>query len=142
MTYAVKQDLVYRFGTEEMTQLSDHGGAGDIDDDVVARALADADDEINGYLASRYALPLASAPKILTLHACDIARYRLYKDRPTDSVRSRYEDAVKYLRAVGEGKLSLGLDQGGAEVTTETGIVDYSLGADERVFTRDTLADY
>lgn len=140
MTYATKQDMIDRFGEVELKQLTDRAGAIEtIDDTVLGKSLADADAEINGYLAGRYTLPLASTPLILVGHACDIARYRLYDDRATEHVRQRYEDALKYLRDVGAGKISLGLDVGNQPQAEAGGA---RAEGDDRVFTRDNLPDF
>ena len=103
MTYAVQQDLVDRFSAEELAQLTDRDQALVIDTDVLGRALADADAEIDGYLAARYSLPLATAPAALVRVAADIARYRLWADRASEAVRKRYEDAVRDLKAMSSG---------------------------------------
>lgn len=140
MPYAVKQDMVTRFTQPELIQLTDREGAADaIDDEVLNRALADADAEIDGYLVGRYTLPLATVPRILTGVACDIARYRLYDDRATEHVRQRYEDAVKLLRSVAEGKLTLGLDANNQPTPTTSGA---QFTEPQRTFTRDSLSDY
>lgn len=140
MPYAVKQDMIDRFNEVELKQLTDRTGAVDaIDDVVLGRALDDADAEINGYLAGRHALPLASTPLILVGIACDIARYRLYEDRATEHVRQRYEDAIKYLRSVSKGEISLGLDAGN-QAQAEAG--GPKAEGTEATFTRETLQDY
>ena len=140
MSYATKQDLIDRFKEPELIQLTDSSGdAGAIDDTVLSRALDDADAEIDTYLVARYALPLPTVPRVLVNAACDIARYRLYEDRSTEHVTKRYDDAVKLLRMVSEGKVSLGLDTNQQATTTAGGPQFDSPG---RVFTRDSLADY
>lgn len=114
MTYCTQQDLVERFGNEELLQLTDRNNTHAIDATVVARALADADSEINGYvLAAGYTLPLVNVPEIIRAYACDIARYRLYDDHAVEQVQKRYEDAIKFLRLLSEGKTSLGPKQVG-----------------------------
>ena len=140
MTYAVKQDMIDRFSEVELMQLTDRTGAVDaIDDTVLGKALADADAEIDGYVMGRYALPLPSTPKILVGMACDITRYRLYEDRATEHVRARYEDAIKYLKEVALGRISLGLDAAN-QATAEAG--GPKAEGEERVFTRSALVDY
>lgn len=120
MPYTTQQNLVDRFGEAEMIQLTDRENTGSIDADVLTQAIADADAEIDGYLAGRYQLPIAVVPGILTIYAGDIARYRLYDDGATDEIRRRYEDAMKFLRLVSEGKVRLGADEpapaGGAQM--------------------------
>jgi phage gp36-like protein len=114
MTYATQQDLVDRFGQTELVQLTDKELplTGAIVAAVAARALAAADARIDGYLAGRYALPLAAVPPAIVEAACDIARFRLYEDRATEHIQKLYDDAVAYLVKLGTGKLSLTLAGG------------------------------
>lgn len=104
MPYAAQIDLESRFGADELAQLTDRVNGSVIDAAVVGRALADADAEIDGYLAGRYRLPLASTPAVLVRIASDIARYRLYDSVP-ESIRKRYEDAVRDLKAIATGAI-------------------------------------
>lgn len=109
MGYATKSDLITRFGDDELTQLTDRVGAGAADAAAVARALTDAEAEIDGYLAARYRLPLASVPPLLTRLACDLARYRLWSDLASEEVRRRYEDARRLLESLASGRVTLGV---------------------------------
>ena len=74
------------------------------------RALIDAAALIDSYLARRYLLPLAVVPQVLIPYALDIARYRLDRIRDREDVRKRYEDAIKWLEGVRDGKNFLGTD--------------------------------
>lgn len=110
MTYATQQNMIDRFGEDELIQRTDRAGLGVIDATVINRALGDADATINGYLAARYTLPLANPmPEILERLACDIARYALFDDQVIETVEKRYKDAIAYLRDVSTGKAELGL---------------------------------
>lgn len=141
MPYATQQDLVDRFGETEVIQLSDRTGtAGAIDVAVVAAKLADADAEIDGYLAGRYSLPLVPVPLTLQRIACDIARYHLYDDRVTETVAARYAAAIKFLTAVSKGDIQLGVDAGGEAPPSAAGAPSYT--ACDPVFSRDTLKDF
>jgi phage gp36-like protein len=137
MPYAAQADLEARFGADELTQLTDRVGAGVPDAGIVARALADADAEIDGYLASRYALPLATVPPVLNRIACDIARYRLWEDRASEEVRRRYEDARRTLESLAKGVMSLGLP----EASAAPALAGLSLG-NPRVMSRDGTGGY
>ena len=106
MPYATQTDMETRFGVDELIQRTSRTGAA-IDTDVLSRALADADAEIDSYLATRYALPLPSTPAVLVLLACDITRYQLFGDKVPDSVRQRYEDAVGVLKRLSAGSVQL-----------------------------------
>jgi len=116
MPYATRDEMIARFGEEELILLTDRDGAGAIDDVPLARALDDADGDIDGYLAPRYALPLASVPPVLSRLACELARYYLYDDHATETVRTRYEDARDVLIAISKGTVQLGLPESAGTV--------------------------
>lgn len=141
MIYATQADMVSAFGDSEVVALTDRDLLGTIDVAVLADALSLATDEINAYLDGRYALPLASVPRILTRLCCDIARYRLSggATQETEPARNRYRDAVKMLESIKLGHLTLGIDPSQQEIGTR-GTVQISNGV--RTFTRETLADY
>lgn len=113
MTYCVLQDLRDRYGDQELIQLTDRDGLGVIDEAVIGRAISDADGEIDSYLGGRFDLPLTTVSKAVTRVACDIARYYLYDDKATEAVIRRYNDAVKFIRAVGKGDIDVGVDAAG-----------------------------
>lgn len=134
MSYATQADLEARYGAEEVLQLADRNGDGLADTGVIEQALADAGAEIDGYLGSRYQLPLANAPQVINVYACDIARYRLYASAATEEVRNRYQDALKFLKLAAEGKVMIGPAANGAAPLSAGGAEMQSGG---RVFGRD-----
>lgn len=107
MPYCVQADLEARYGADEILQLTDREGAGATDANIVATAIAAAGMEIDGYLAAKYALPLALTPPLVQQLACEIARYRLWKDKASERVRSGYEDAVDQLKRLASGAMRL-----------------------------------
>jgi phage gp36-like protein len=118
MSYATQADLISRYGETEIIQLSDRANTGAIDAAVVADKIADADAEIDAYLAARYTLPLQTIPTVLKRIACDIARYHLYDNRATEDVIRRYKAATDFLTAVAKGTVSIGVDSAGTEPTS------------------------
>ncbi|GAB4481846.1 MAG: hypothetical protein OHK0044_30550 [Burkholderiaceae bacterium] len=108
--YATVADLTRRYGEGEIRELTDRldPPVGAIDTAVAERALADADAEIDTYLAARYAVPMTPAPAVIGRIACDIARYRLWEDRASEEVRQRYEDARRLLEGIAAGRVSFG----------------------------------
>lgn len=141
MSYATKQNMIDRYGEDEVIALTDRSNAGVVGDAVLAAALAETDAEIDPYLMARYTLPLASVPKVITGFACDITRYRLTGANvtETDVVRLRYKDAIKFFESVAAGKISLGLDAVGS-APAEAGSVQVSAPA--RVFNDTSLAGF
>jgi phage gp36-like protein len=119
MPYATVQDLIDRYGRDELTQLTDRDGDGAIDSATVERAIADAAAEIDGHLGGRYPAPLDPAPPVLTRVACDIARYLLWGERAGESLRQRYEDARRLLERIGSGQVNLGVAPPAASNTVQ-----------------------
>ncbi|RZG71906.1 DUF1320 domain-containing protein [Acinetobacter wuhouensis] len=99
--YATEGDLIKRFGAE-IENLKAM-----LSEDAIVDAIQDATEEINGHIGGRYPLPLPDVPSNLKRMACDIARYRLYFQQPTEEVRKRYEDAIAFLKRVADSKAHL-----------------------------------
>ena len=136
MTYANQQDMVDRYGTARLTSLTDieTPAVGGIRTAMLAAKLADADAEIDGYLVGRYALPLATFPAILKVHACSIAWYRLLGSVADEAARRDYEDATAYLQRVARGDIGI-LAPSAAPAAEGIGPVIFDTGA--KVFGRD-----
>jgi phage gp36-like protein len=139
LAYASQQDLVTRYGERELVELTDRAvpPAGVIDAAVVTRALDDASAEIDSYLAARYGSVLGTASPVLR-DACEIlARERLFDDRVTDAVKRDADRVRRWLHDVAAG-IALIPDVGAG--SPQPGPVTYRPG--ERLFTRDTMADF
>lgn len=117
MTFATVQDLVTRYGVQEITLLADRDGDQVIDPGVVEAVLADADAELVSELAGAVAINPAAPSRNLVRLSCQIARYRLYGANPPEAARDDYLDAIKFLRRVKAGEASL---DGGPLAPTET----------------------
>lgn len=109
MPYATVQDLQDRLGEQRLMQLTDRSypPLQLVDATVAQRALDDAEAEIDGYLAGSYALPLATVPGILRVHAMTIATFRLLGNAADEKDADAYKGAVAYLRSVGKGEIAL-----------------------------------
>ena len=136
MTYASQQDLVDRFGSTELAQLTDPAAGATIDATDIARALADAGAEMDAYIGARYALPLANVPAILLRVCCDIARYRLWDTAPPDNVATRYSQAVALLRLIASGQTVLA---GAAALSPADGAVTVTSSSRTRQFSDDLM---
>ncbi|MDH5525215.1 MAG: DUF1320 domain-containing protein [Desulfobulbaceae bacterium] len=133
--YATQQDIVDRYGEDELYVVFDRDGDGVLDANAIDQALSDATEEINGYLAGRYSIPLATVPGNLKTLCIDIALYKGSSSTAlTEEKRQRYEDAVKYLTKVAEGKVSLGIEKQEAGGSSGASFV-----GNGRLFSRDSL---
>ena len=113
--YATREALISRFGSEiaELELMHDNP------QDATENAIQDATEEIDGYLAVRYPLPLPNIPNNLKRIACDIARYRLYTREPSEAVTKRYDDAITFLKGVRDKKNDLAILDTSNNVTEE-----------------------
>lgn len=141
MTYASQNDLIERFGEPMLVDLTDRADppVGEIDAEVVARALADADAVINGYLSGRYKLPLAQTPDLLRDLAIAIAGYKLHRATASDKVRQDYDDAISTLKQIANGIVRLNVE--GVEPTA-AGTAGARVTDRERPLTAATLKGY
>lgn len=112
MTYASLDDLVARAGQREILDVADRDHDGVADADVVAEALTHADNIVNGYVATAYALPFSAVPDLVRTWAVAIARHKLHHQGPPDYVVADYKDAIASLKDVQSGKLTLPVETG------------------------------
>lgn len=127
MSYASVADMKTRFNGQDLVLLTEREGStpGEINTLVLNQSLDDATAEINGYLAGRYTLPLSTVPTALIRICCDIARYFLSSENAPEHIQKRYADAVKFLQAVNQGKVALGIDsQGDKAITNNTAYME------------------
>lgn len=137
--YATKDDLITRFGLDELQAFAWDADAEDVDDGRINQALNDASEMVDLYIATVARLPLAEAPPILVTVTCDIARYRLQDDRPLDEARERYDSAIATLKDIATGKATLIRE----DVENSTGGRVYAQRDEhDRTFTNESLADF
>lgn len=134
--YATREDMVRAFGAKECISLTDREYTGTVDDDVLNGALTQASAEIDSYLCGRYPVPWTDEPRVLVGRCCDITRYLLCGagTQMTEEIRLRYEDAIRYLERVADGRITLGRNNSGEVPRSGTGARMVSAG---RVFGRD-----
>lgn len=133
--YATQADMVLAFGDKECISLTDRKYTGQIDAEVMAQALEQSSAEIDGYLAGRYPTPWPDTPRVLVGRCCDITRYKLCGSgtQCTDLIRERYEDAIRYLERVADGRITLGRQPDGSVIQGGTSARFVSAG---RAFSR------
>ena len=113
--YASRNNLEARFGEGELQQLEMMQTVGN----SIEEALQDASEEIDSYISVRYVLPLPSTPSTLKRIACNIARYRLYFQQPTEEIENRYKAEIDFLKRVADGKATLNILNPQNEVSEE-----------------------
>lgn len=141
MPYCTQADLLEQIEESELVQITDDADAGALDDSVVARAIADADAEIDSYCAARYTLPFALVPAMIRKVAVDIAIYNLCSRRGRnvlDTRKARYDNAVRFLKSVSAGDVSLGADDPAPPVQGHAP----QFAGNDRVFTRNKMSGF
>ena len=144
--------MTARYPNRDLVQLSNEDPTQTtINSATLQQALSDASAEIDGYLESRFSLPLNDPPAVLPRLACDIAMYRLQSLRPLHDLadaRKRYEDAVELLVRVASGEVTLGLAADNIEPAPAAGSVVTQAGGDasgvlpQRIFDRGSLKGF
>ena len=110
---------------------------------VIDEAIADADGEIDGYLAKRYSVPLSAPPKIINKLSKDITLYNLFsrvgieKDSRDEIFLTRYNAAIKFLTLVAEGKVSIGADADGDPAAAAA--IGFTVKSNSRLFSREQM---
>jgi len=117
MAYSSDQDIFDAIGEETVRLLTDDDGSGQVDTAVLDSVRSDANEIVKAYLRDRYELPLNSTPPLLVQVETALTAERLYRRRPSDdtpsSVEKAAEEAMNVLRALSEGRMTLGLDSDG-----------------------------
>ena len=130
--YITEAQFEQRFGQREYADLLAGGHS-------YGQSENDAASMVDGYLSTRYTLPLLSVPSIVTGWTADITRYKLWDEAAPEEVRRRYEYAIGQLRDLAAGKLSLPPGVDGTPVSSGLVMAGYS---NDRVFTQSTLCGY
>lgn len=115
--YSTDQDLFSAVGEETVRLLTDDDGSGTVDTAVLGDLRSDAHEIVKAYLRDRYELPLSSTPPLLVQLETALTAERLYRRRPSNdtpgSVEKAADEAMDVLRALSEGRMTLGIDEDG-----------------------------
>lgn len=139
MSYCSLSDLQSRYGEALLVALTDRGPVptNTVDEAVVARAIGDAGAMIDGYLASRYVLPLGTVPPLLAGIAPALVLWNLHLTTPEGKIKADYDAAISLLRDIARGSVRLpdaaGIEPAG-EATGGVQTVDR-----ERPFTEENM---
>lgn len=121
MTYASLQSMITRYGLDMLVGLTDRAQpqTGQLNGTVVERALEAADQLINGFVGGRYVLPLVDVPPLLSDLAEAIAAWKLHPYKPDEKIAEDYKDALRTLRDISDGKITLAVPSTSAPATVE-----------------------
>lgn len=110
--FATLQAMRDKFGERELIELTDieKPYTDAINMARLNAAMRQANSEIEGYIATRYTLPLQTIPPFLQEIACDMARYYACTGAMSENgpIKIRYDAAVKTLKEISKGTIQIG----------------------------------
>ena len=146
MPYCTQEDISAVIPEIELIQLTDDNVPPIVVDTAkVAAAIAAAGELIDGYISSRYQLPLGNCPALLKDVSVDISLYKIWirrkkRDLPK-AVQSCYDEAMKILNGIASGRVQLGTTSAGEPAQT-TAVDTVQIRAEPRIFGPGSLEDY
>jgi phage gp36-like protein len=116
MAYATVEDMIVRFGEEQMIQLSTPAGTDMVAvvREPVVVALGEVSAIIDTYLRKRYRAPLDVAPKEIKRACCILARYELStgeQKQPTETMTEQRDATISWLKQISTGAVVLDLEE-------------------------------
>lgn len=143
MAYSVLTDLLKLLPETMIINLSsDQSNIAMVNYTNVAEAIDQADREIDAYLViAGYTVPADPVPPLITNLSAKMAIWNLHLRKYFDSdIWSRtYKDCLKLLEKIAEGKLSIGQEEDGVELSIGTG---HATSSREQKFTEDFMDEF
>jgi len=138
LAYCIQQDLIDRFGEDELLDATDRDRDGSVDQAVLDQAIADADADIERHLRGRYLLPVQDAGALDELKriACDLTRFYLWGIQAPEHVAERYKAAQATLKDYAKGTITLDATPAETGAQPPRGV---AVVAPAQVFTADQL---
>ena len=136
--YCSIQDIKDDLTEKVVAQLSNDENPNLVNEEIVSKYISESSQLIEGFLRSRYGLPLRNEHAILKKVCIDIVKYELYKRRGKvfDNIQNLYKDGIATLEKIQKGMITL--DEGTAE--TRPGF--FLVSNREPVFDKNKLDNY
>jgi phage gp36-like protein len=143
VAYCALDDIKAQITEAELIELTDDAAAGSVDEAVVARAIDDAQAEVDTYCRGLYPVPLDPVPGRVRAVSVDVAIYNLYKRRghsmeQDNPRRMAYRDAVAWLDRLARGVATLGTE---APAQAAADLPKASTSKEDRIFTTGRSSD-
>ena len=141
MPYATIDDILKQLPEATLIELTDDDDDGVVVVETVTRAIEDADEEIDSFLAVRYSLPFSTAPRLARKFSVDIAVCNLYARRPgtiPDERAKNCDRAREMLEKIAGGDLRLDVPEPAEDADTG---VHVTTSKSDRIFSMGRTSD-
>jgi len=104
--YCTVIDMIEAIGKRDLAQLSNDINPEVVNETLVNNYITDASNLIDGYLRSKYTLPLQNSHTIIKKICIDIVRYELYKRRNNkvyEGIGELYKQSLSSLEKIQKG---------------------------------------
>ena len=104
MAYITIEDL--NLPAEVLIRLTDDAGAGEVNEEVVNKAISDAGNLIDGFCGGAYTVPFSGPPSVIKKLCVDLTLFELYNRRSLapEHIRLKRDSALDFLKMVSAGK--------------------------------------
>lgn len=143
--YCTIDDLLKQSSEEFLIRCTDDENTGDINPDIIAEKIEDAQTEIDAYCRAQYAVPFTTVPGLIKKLCVDIALYNLIsrrgldEDSPDAILVKRYRDAVKLLENLAKGLVTIGA---GTDLSSAPLVQQAIIQSSKRHFTRNKMRGF
>lgn len=113
--YCDVQDIKDDLTEKVVAQLSNDENPNEVNEVIVSKYISESTQLIDGFLRSRYGLPLEKELSIIKKICIDFVKYELYKRRGKvfDNIQNLYKDGISTLEKIQRGMIIL--DEGTPE---------------------------
>jgi len=113
--YCTAEDIAGHVPKARLVELTDDAepGTGEINAEIIGKAIAESAATIDALISGRYSLPLVNEPPIIKKICIDLSIYNLFA-RHADSEEfkgacKRHDNAMKLLQMIADGTITLGI---------------------------------
>lgn len=145
MAYCTVEDIKTMLPEEQLIELTDDSQPPvEVQTSIVQDAISYSDAIIDGFLGSKYTVPLSPVSELIKNYSVDISCFRLYSRRPDvdmpEGIKTNYENALKFLEKIQKGIFQLE----GVSGEASSGLGEYVTNktASSKVFNADTWSLY
>lgn len=138
--YLTIAQFVDRITLDEAIRLTEAVVPGKMDKARIIAAITDAQSVVDGYLATKYSVPLSPAPALITSLVYDLTVAKLWRGAPPEDVATARAAATQTLRDLAKGVMAL--PDSAVLTPTATSPTPILMETSERLFNRSRMAEF